>query len=810
MTRQELAQKVKAKYPELQGVDDETVVASVLDQHPSYSAYLTDEDIGSNVVIESAKQFGLGAAETIGQAAEGAVLNLSLSMAQPTMSREEFFNSPESLKNVSYERYARLNDIKVAKQKKGMEFADAIKGWTEEKLPEYLNANEEYGNTFAGQVFRGLGQFLGYGTVGVAGTAIGSPAGGVAAVYGTAFFNRQIEFLEDAERTLGLDLTEMDKETRDKIVGGSWLYGLTTGALDATVFKYITRVPGANTPTVKNLLTNLVRGEAVPSGQLKTVLANTAKAALAEGTQESLGDGLTLDAIAKSLYDDDRELITGDALGRRVTEFALGGTVGGLGKTGIDLIRPAPRTKEDVQKLEEVLKKVSKSIEDTETEKQKFKIQFKQKASGETDIVPVEANTEEEALEIFNEKFKGMYTPDSGRIYTGEVDPQETVPTEEVVEEEVVEEKPKVLTQQELQLGARKFREQAQQAPVKQSDIAHEKTQRSNTIKTYDIINKSKYMPKDGKVLDFGAGLGEGAALMGAESFEPNPQAGFEPTYTNPDEIPSNSYDFVTSLSVLNVIPGRQIRDEVVKDIGRILKKNGKAVITARSDVDSYYKNKPELKTEEFGEVGYISGDRTYQKNFKQKELADYIQGVLGKGFKVTPLDVSVSGSSVLIEKIAEGTVEAIQEAVLATDEEELDLVQITNEESAPQGVTTDFLIVADDLVQTRDLRLSARKPKREDIPTISMDEFSGQRVFFYFSDWTRVGTYKGLDGNLNISLQGGPDYASTLLLYYIYEAAFMFWDTAYATTLSVVLILILCVIAIGQFFVLDKKVHYQ
>jgi len=47
-------------------------------------------------------------------------------------------------------------------------------------------------------------------------------------------------------------------------------------------------------------------------------------------------------------------------------------------------------------------------------------------------------------------------------------------------------------------------------------------------------------------------------------------------------------------------------------------------------------------------------------------------------------------------------------------------------------------------------------------------------------------------------------------LLYYIYEAAFMFWDTAYATTLSVVLILILCVIAIGQFFVLDKKVHYQ
>ena len=75
---------------------------------------------------------------------------------------------------------------------------------------------------------------------------------------------------------------------------------------------------------------------------------------------------------------------------------------------------------------------------------------------------------------------------------------------------------------------------------------------------------------------------------MGAESFEPNPQRGFQPTYTDPSQIPSNSYDFVTSLSVLNVIPGQQVRNEVVKDIGRVLKKNGKAVITARSDVDSY------------------------------------------------------------------------------------------------------------------------------------------------------------------------------------------------------------------------------
>ena len=798
MTRQELAQKVKAKYPELQGSDDETVVAGVLDQYPEYSAYLSDEDIGTNYVIESAKQFGLGAVETVGQAAEGAVINLSLGMANKAMSEEEFYNSPESLKNVSYDRYVRLNDIKLEKQKKGMEFADSIKSWTEEKLPEYINANEEYGNAFAGQVFRGLGQFLGYGAVGAAGTAVGSPVGGVAAVYGTAFFNRQIEFLEDAERTLGLDLLEMDKDTRDKVVGGSWAYGLTTGALDATVFKYITRVPGANTPTVKNLLSNLVRGQGVPSGQLKTVLANTAKAAIAEGTQESLGDGLTLDAMAKSLYDDDRELITGDALGRRVTEFALGGTVGGLGKTGIDLIRARPRTDEEVQEFKDTLKKVDESlkqVESTDEGLQTFKVQFEQQASGETDITEVKANTEEEALDYFNNTYKGMYVPDSGRIYTGEVQTQETAPVEEVAEEtvEVKEstgiediegrviddgspmvkepvgiQEPKgkpvddgsPIDPENLKLSARKFKEQAQQAQVKQSDIAHEKTQRSNTIKTYGLINESKYMPEEGRVLDFGAGLGEGAALMGAESFEPNPQGGFQPTYTDPSQIPSNSYDFVTSLSVLNVIPGQQVRNEVVKDIGRVLKKNGKAVITARSDVDSYYKNKPELKTESFGEVGYISGDKTYQKNFKQKELVDYIQGVLGEGFKVTPLDVSVSGSSVLIEKVAEGTYEALQEAVMATDEEEISLEQIENQEEAQQGVTLDSLVDADQITEPTDLRLSARKPKG--VPTIKLKDFKGQRIFFLFADQTRVGTYKGLDGNLNISLQGGPDYPNT------------------------------------------------
>ncbi len=60
------------------------------------------------------------------------------------------------------------------------------------------------------------------------------------------------------------------------------------------------------------------------------------------------------------------------------------------------------------------------------------------------------------------------------------------------------------------------------------------------------------------------------------------------------------------------------------------------------------------------------------------------------------------------------------------------------------------------------------------------------------------------------VMTEGGPDNASSLLLFYIYENAFKFWDTAYASTLTVILLVILAVMAIGQFLYLDRKVHYQ
>lgn len=60
------------------------------------------------------------------------------------------------------------------------------------------------------------------------------------------------------------------------------------------------------------------------------------------------------------------------------------------------------------------------------------------------------------------------------------------------------------------------------------------------------------------------------------------------------------------------------------------------------------------------------------------------------------------------------------------------------------------------------------------------------------------------------VMTRGGPDNASTLLLYYIYEVGFSYWDTAYAATLSVSLLVILAVTALVKFRWLDRRTHYQ
>jgi sn-glycerol 3-phosphate transport system permease protein len=63
---------------------------------------------------------------------------------------------------------------------------------------------------------------------------------------------------------------------------------------------------------------------------------------------------------------------------------------------------------------------------------------------------------------------------------------------------------------------------------------------------------------------------------------------------------------------------------------------------------------------------------------------------------------------------------------------------------------------------------------------------------------------------HLFILTKGGPNNASNLLLYYIYENAFSFFDTAYASALTVILLLILMFVAFVQFGILERRIHYR
>ena len=60
------------------------------------------------------------------------------------------------------------------------------------------------------------------------------------------------------------------------------------------------------------------------------------------------------------------------------------------------------------------------------------------------------------------------------------------------------------------------------------------------------------------------------------------------------------------------------------------------------------------------------------------------------------------------------------------------------------------------------------------------------------------------------VMTEGGPNNSSSLLLYYIYEVTFRQRDFAYGATLTVLMVFTLGLLAIVQFWLLNRKAHYQ
>lgn len=63
---------------------------------------------------------------------------------------------------------------------------------------------------------------------------------------------------------------------------------------------------------------------------------------------------------------------------------------------------------------------------------------------------------------------------------------------------------------------------------------------------------------------------------------------------------------------------------------------------------------------------------------------------------------------------------------------------------------------------------------------------------------------------HLFILTKGGPSDASKLILYYIWEMAFAFFDAPHAAALTILVLGVLATVAAIQFLFIDRRTHYQ
>ena len=69
--------------------------------------------------------------------------------------------------------------------------------------------------------------------------------------------------------------------------------------------------------------------------------------------------------------------------------------------------------------------------------------------------------------------------------------------------------------------------------------------------------------------------------------------------------------------------------------------------------------------------------------------------------------------------------------------------------------------------------------------------------------------SFKMVD-HLYIMTDGGPNNSSNMLLYYVYQTGFDFWDTGKAATITCLLVVLLLVVSSISFFRQDKKIFYS
>jgi len=206
-------------------------------------------------------------------------------------------------------------------------------------IGDQVGLDEDFRESFFGQVVQGLGQVpvtIGAGAVGL---AVAGPVGMYGAAALTTGGQMTSEFLTDMEQTIGKQYTDFDGSEKEAALKGM----LAQTALGTTL--ELAAVGKAVRPLLRRLNTKGVSAKALKKAieQDKSALREIVESGLAEGFTEA-SQGQSLDTLASLLYDDDRELLTMGTLKRRTLEFGVGSIVGGTVSGGSQILGSPGKT----------------------------------------------------------------------------------------------------------------------------------------------------------------------------------------------------------------------------------------------------------------------------------------------------------------------------------------------------------------------------------------------------------------------------------------------------------------------------------
>jgi len=74
----------------------------------------------------------------------------------------------------------------------------------------------------------------------------------------------------------------------------------------------------------------------------------------------------------------------------------------------------------------------------------------------------------------------------------------------------------------------------------------------------------------------------------------------------------------------------------------------------------------------------------------------------------------------------------------------------------------------------------------------------------------TMANSFKMVDLIVTMTTKGGPNNSTNVLMYYIYQTAFSYWDIGQASVLTVVMLVFMLVISCVQFTGMDRHTHYD